>query len=373
MIEAVQSPISNGPEQGWKSRAGIPIRNLWVLLVYAAGLAQFIDPFEAAAEDDAELADILGRLLANVVSLRLRRSLSRGYATRAATLNRVRGRIDWLRTESEQLLSRGQIACRFDELTQDTPRNRLVLAALVQIQSKVANKDVAQQCAALARFLVDAGVLPKRPSRAEISRDKIARNDANDVVMVKVAELALDLVLPAESEGTEQVPGLVRDEFLLRRIFEQAVAGFYRHEIHGRDGWSVDSQTQFEWEAHDPTDGLHAILPIMKADVVLRKRSERRIVLDTKFTGILTSRYHGGEGLKSAYLYQIYSYLRSQAGMGDECADRAEGILLHPSIHRHVDEAVTIQGHRVRFVTVDLSAHPSDLRRSLLDIIMFQR
>ncbi len=98
----------------------------------------------------------------------------------------------------------------------------------------------------------------------------------------------------------------------------------------------------------------------------------RRIILDTKFTNIMSPRSYGSEGIKSAHLYQIYSYLRSQASRGDDLADTAEGILLHPAINRHLDENVTIQGHRLRFVTVDLAAKPIDLRNELLDIICQQ-
>ena len=45
-------------------------------------------------------------------------------------LTRVRGRIDILTTEARLLLSRGEVFCRFHDLTMDTPRNRLVRAAL---------------------------------------------------------------------------------------------------------------------------------------------------------------------------------------------------------------------------------------------------
>ena len=59
-----------------------------------------------------------------------------------------------------------------------------------------------------------------------------------------------------------------------------------------------------------------------------------------------------------AYIYQMYSYLRSQEMYHDPASINAEGVLLHPAIDTDVDEGVTIQGHRIRFVTVNL-ARPS--------------
>ncbi len=75
-----------------------------------------------------------------------------------------------------------------------------------------------------------------------------------------------------------------------------------------------------------------------------RVQSGRRIVIDTKFTFIVTSGWFREETLKSGYIYQIYAYLRSQVGKGDSLSDSASGLLLHPSVGSMVDEIVIIQG-----------------------------
>ena len=72
----------------------------------------------------------MAEILAHAVETRLHRQLSLGYRSREEWLTRVRGRIDVLTTERHQLLDRGLVACRFAELTIDTPRNRFVRAAL---------------------------------------------------------------------------------------------------------------------------------------------------------------------------------------------------------------------------------------------------
>ena len=92
----------------------------------------------------------------------------------------------------------------------------------------------------------------------------------------------------------------------------------------------------------------------------------QRIVIDTKFTSIVTSGWYREETLRSGYIYQIYAYLRSQEGRGDPLADFASGLLLHPAIGQMVDETVVIQGHPVRFATVDLTTTPAKIREQLL-------
>ena len=95
----------------------------------------------------------------------------------------------------------------------------------------------------------------------------------------------------------------------------------------------------------------------MKTDIILENIQEiRRIIIDTKFTEILTRPQYGGSRFKSSHLYQLYSYLRSQEEPpNDPMSLSAEGILLYPSVGLDIDETALIQGHRMRFVTVNLA------------------
>lgn len=87
----------------------IPVRNLWLLMLYASDLTRIKGAFDAITEDDIDdLPDLVARLLASSVERRLRRNLTRGYRHREMVLTRVRGRIDILTTEARQLLSRGR-------------------------------------------------------------------------------------------------------------------------------------------------------------------------------------------------------------------------------------------------------------------------
>lgn len=364
---------SDAQSARWRSHAGIPIRNLWLLLMYASDLAEFGDRFDGLVDESAELPELLARLLCWVVERRLRQNLSRNYVPVSRTLHRVRGRIDWLRTEAGQHLARGEVVCRYEDLTSNTPRNRLVRAALEAMSLRSAKPDVARKCGALARQLSEQGVGSHRPSRLELTQDRIARHDEHDRLMVKVAELALDLVLPAEDEGDVSATRLKRDEALLRKIFERAVAGFYRHEMHGRGGWSVRPQSPLKWELADHTAGFADWLPGMQADVVLERREANqlasRIVVETKFADALTQNAFKQDAFKSGHLYQLYAYLQTQAGRGAVSHDFATGILLYPVVDRNLDDWGVIQGHRIKVATVNLDCTAFELRTRLIEII----
>ncbi|MCX7512575.1 5-methylcytosine-specific restriction endonuclease system specificity protein McrC [Frateuria sp. STR12] len=347
----------------------IPVRNLWLLMLYASDLFRMRGIGKVGLEDSPEdLPDLVAQMLARAVELRQRRQLSFGYRSRDARLNRVRGRIDVLTTERHQLLSRGLVACRFDELTVDTPRNRFVRAALETISSIVRSKHVAHRCRGLASSMKAMGVCGEVPARARMSMERFGRNDADDQFMVAVAKLAFDLALPTEGAGSNVLSLPSREETWVRRLFERAVGGFYAVAL-SPHGWHVQCGKRLEWQVEAGTAGVGKILPMMKTDVVLdHLASGQRIVIDTKFTSIVTSGWYREETLRSGYVYQIYAYLHSQVAQGDVLADNAHGLLLHPAISKEVDELVVIQGRKIRFATVDLAATSAELRTRLLSL-----
>ena len=348
----------------------IPVRNLWLLMLYASDLFRTRGADAVALEDCVEdMPDLVAEMLAHAVERRQRRQLSLGYRTRNAVLNRVRGRIDMLTTERHQLLARGLVACHFDELTIDTPRNRFVRAALESISCVVKRKGLAHRCRALAGGMKAMGVAGNVPTRAEMSVDRFGRLDAEDRFMVAAAKLAFELALPTEAAGTHLLALPDREATWVRKLFERAVGGFYDVVLSPK-GWRVQCGATLGWQIESQSAGIDKILPTMRTDVVLDHASSgRRIVIDTKFTSITTSGWYREETLKSGYIYQMYAYLRSQVGRGDAMADGASGLLLHPAIGAMVDEMVSIQGHAIRFATVDLTASSTQIRQQLTGLV----
>ncbi|MBU9556491.1 5-methylcytosine-specific restriction endonuclease system specificity protein McrC [Burkholderia multivorans] len=347
----------------------IPVRNLWLLMLYASDLTRIKEVFNALVEDDLEdIPDLVAKLLAHAVEQRLRRNVTRGYQHRAQSLTRVRGRIDILRTEAQQLLSRGEVYCRFEELTTNTPRNRLVRAALDLLASLARDRDLARQCRSLAATLGRSGVAGVRPSRAELAQDQIGRNDHDDRLMAELAKLAFDLALPTEEAGPTTLVSPERGDVYVRRLFEKAVLGFARVELE-RIGWRVRGGTCMKWQVSAASDGAAEILPGMITDIIIDDlRAGRRLVIDTKFTSVLDANRFGGASLKSSFLYQMYTYLRSQEGLG-LLWDGASGLFLHPAVDVRIRESVTIQGHAIAFATVDLGREASSIRTELRGIL----
>lgn len=353
----------------------IPVRNVWLLFLYAYDLARFQGRFDAEIEDSPDFKSLIARLLCHAVETRLRRNLSFGYRRRADTLKRVRGRIDILETKSRDLFRRGEIACRFEELTIDTPRNRLVRAALTELGGRLSDQGLAHRSRTLAGALGRAGVSGQAPSRAEMATDQIGRHEAEDRLMVSLARAVFDLVLPTEQEGVRSLFKASRDDTEFRKLFERAIGNFFAAELPRDEGWRVYPGKQVCWPVDAASPGIRAHLPIMVTDIIIENEQEnRRIIIDTKFTNILVAaRFDDGLRFKRDHIFQIYSYLRSQEREGDPRSITSEGILLYPAIGADVDESALIQGHRVRFTTINLAEPTINVIDNLRQIPMVSR
>ena len=343
----------------------IPLRNIWLLFLYAADLVQFKDQWKVTAESASNLPELVARLLAHVVEQRLRRNLSRGYVSRHSVLPRVRGRIDILQTVTGQLLERGRIACSFEEHTMHTPRNRLVRAALDYLALCVEDAEVAHGCKALSQTFGRLGVGPGKPSRAEMAADQIGRNEVADLLMVNLARMTFEALIPSQQAGLAQSHKPDATPQLVRRLFEKAVANALRIEL-GPQGWQVLAGRRLSWPTTTDSGNVLPHLPGMQTDIELtHPLKKRKVVIDTKFTHIFAATQYRDEVLKSGYLYQLYTYLRTQEQPLLDGGWQSEGMLLHPQVGGCFDEHIDLQGHRLRFKTIDLTGEAQDFELQL--------
>ena len=361
------------------SIGSIPVRNIWLLLLYASRLYRELPASRRVELEDApdDIPKLVAEILTNAVDRRLRRNLSHGYQSRRADLSRVRGRIDLFRTERRQLLQRGRVACVFEELTVDTPRNRYVKAALTHIAGVVNDADLERRCRDLAFRMERSGVvghLDPRYTGNAVLLDTVGWVDVHERRMLAAAGLALNLAIPTEQSGMALLPIVNRSETEGWRLYENAVAGFYDVALYDC-GWKVKHGSRIRWPASNSTPGFHAIMPEMVTDIVLEHREHGapapslRIVIDTKFTSIVARGQFGQQMLKIGHIYQLYAYLRSQEQPSEPITRDSEGVLLYPSLGVDYNESTTIQGHRVAFATVDLAADTQTIRSQLLRIV----
>ena len=348
---------------------GIPIRNLWHMLLYVWNEPALQNQVSIGDAEEAPTLDaLLALILIRMLEQRLRIGLGRGYVEETERLRRVRGKVNFAESLKQQTFERGEAISDFQQYSANEPRNQIIrstLARLVQVGEFGADKAEAEtlrhRLRRLVRNLHGVDLIELTPEL--VRRQQFAQNENDYRLMLSVCELVVLHQMPLEDAGAHALPRLDHDALLLHRIYERFVANFYRIQLHG---WEVSAQKRLDW--HAPETNEH--LPSMVPDLILREYASGRIViLDTKFTAAsLVENQWGKPIYDSAHLYQLYAYLRSQEELS--AAHRiAEGILLYPAVKAHLSERVELQGHTVRIECVDLAAEWQEVERQLMKVV----
>lgn len=284
---------------------------------------------------------------------------ARGYRRRVEPLTRVRGRIDHLGTARGQLMHSGRVLCRYDEQTVDLPRYRSMLVTLRRASRRAVSVDMRRRCLTTAQMLERSGVSPVDPTPSQLSKEQFGHFDAEDRTLLTLSALVRDMCAPEHSPGEAELPTILRKEGALRKLFEQAVRGFYRHHL-GPRGYSVRAERR-PWPATgDPAD--LAFLPNLNADVVIRGH-QQQVIVECKFAPIFT--HHQGKAMiKPGYVRQLVSYASVFRGeFTGETRAVLLGALVGDSPGRDLD--VEIDGLPVAVRQVDLAIGPAEIRLAL--------
>lgn len=350
---------------------GIPIRNLWHMLLYAWDVlprnalhSWIMTGTESAPTLDALLASMLVELMRG----RLRIGLGGNYVKGEGPLQAVRGRIDFSESLKQRTFERGEAYCEFQTYNANEPRNQIIRTTLARLAQAGkfgpetdATKALRHNLRRLARDLDGVDLIEL--SLDNIHRQLRGRSDNDYRLMLAICQLVLRRQMPMESEGSTALPRMDRDALVLHHIYERFVANFYRMHL---SGWTVAAQQRLEW--HEKFTSQY--LPSMVPDLVLQNKSSGQlIVLDTKFTAHSLAENQWGKAVfDSSHLYQLYAYLRSQEHLS-EAHRGAAGILLYPAVHDTLSERIELQNHVIRVECVDLSASWPDVEAALINLI----
>ena len=213
----------------------------------------------------------------------------------------------------------------------------------------------------LVRALQEVPLVPINST--DFSRLQLGRNDRDYAVPLAICALVHRLEMPTEAVGDHAIFALLRDDIKFHQLFERFVRNFCR--IHFPD-YDVRPET-LNWPDELECD----LVPAMRTDVTITAKSApyQRLVIDTKYyaTALGTSLY-GTEKFRSENLYQVYAYLRTQEHLSPSHR-RAAGMLLYPTTSYDLDEAMIVQGHRIRLATVDLGEPWERIEACLIGLI----
>ena len=281
------------------------------MLAVALGLRIAEGDLAALDTQRRDLLELLVRLFAERLLAAVRRGLPRRYVTREEDLRLLRGKLDVTRQITHLAARPDRLACRFDELSEDTPLNRVLKAAasrLARLTRTAANARLLAELAARFELVGDSPDPLREPVR--LDRTNAAFHDLH-----RLARLFLEGDWQSTASGraagfTLLFPMNVLFEKFVVRCLERALAHQpvrVRPQARGRHALT-------DADRH-PLFALHpdAVIEKAKDAVILdtNEKAEGAIVLDTKWKELDPGKDKETLGVAQSDIYQMLAYARS--------------------------------------------------------------
>ena len=346
---------------------GVPIRNVWHMLLYAWKEQRFIGKWKNDVESAPTLDALLSRILADLVRQRMRIGLGRDYRPHEQTIRGIRGKVDFNRSLKQMTFPRGQAHCHFHTFTSNISKNQVIRSTMhnMALRGRFGKEGaetikLRHQLRSLIRNMDHVDLIQLTPETTR--RQLQERHDRDYRLMLLICDMIARHQMPTQFAGGKQLYSVDLSWKFVCRVFERFVANFY--SMHLPD-WKVIPQKTLYW----PTEGSSSFLPVMRPDIVMEHKAIlKRVVIDTKLTGSsLTSGQHGNQTFNRDHVFQLYAYLQSQADQSLACKT-ATGVLLYPVVQHTLSESVSIQGHQLRWETIDLATPWQEIEASLFSL-----
>ena len=238
-----------------------------------------------------DLLEVLVRLFADRLLAAVRRGLPQRYRPREEDLPLLRGKLDVRRQIARHAVRADRLACRFDELSVDTPFNRVLKAAvrrLAPLTRSAENQRKLAELAARFEFVGDSS----DPLRERVFLD---RTNSAFHRLHGFACLFLGGDWQNTTSGNQQGFALL---FPMNELFEEFVGRSMRVALAPR---SVRLQHAGEHALDRPQGPLFTLKP----DIVV----DGDIVIDTKWKKLLPDEPKAG--VHQSDVYQMLAYARA--------------------------------------------------------------
>lgn len=248
------------------------------------------EPALLATQRD-DLLEVLIRLFADRLLVAVRRGLPHRYRLREDDLPLVRGKLNMPRQLTQCAIRADRLVCSFDELSVDTPLNRVLKAAVVRLASTTRSAANSRRLAELlARFeYVGDSANPKaEPVRLDRTNTAFHR-------LHRMARLLLGGDWQSTTTGAVEGHALL---FPMNDLFEEFVGRTLRASVSPKPVY-------LQHTGRYALDGQHRRLFALRPDIVV----DGDVVVDTKWKELKP-----GEprlGVEQADVYQMLAYARA--------------------------------------------------------------
>lgn len=342
---------------------GILIHNIYYMLAYAFQELRQNNYAEILGEKFDDIYDLFAEILARGIAYQLKQGLYREYVARNESMQTVRGKISINGTIANRMRNNNQIACDFDELSEDNVYNQiLVTTAMILIRHSDVKKDKKDKLKQLMLFFQNVQPIDVHTVRWNALR--FDRNNRNYRMLVYICYFIANEWLMTTEDGKYKMREF-SDEHM-NRLFEKFVLAYYKKH----HPMTKAKAAQIGWNVVEEATDM-SVLPIMKTDILL-SCGERTLIIDTKYYTNIMREYYGKEKLREAHLNQINTYVTQYDRNHHYNVD---GMLLYAKTNEDIgdDKQIVLQDGYTLFIRIlDLNIDFESIKKRLDSFIVNQ-
>lgn len=341
----------------------IPIENIYYLLCYAWNKLDVKERVNVSIDDKTELLDLFAKVLINATKMLLKRGIDKNYIDHTEELAGVKGKIQISQTLKSNLLFKQRTICSFDDFSANIISNRILVSTIYRLtRTKGLDKQLKNELVSLQRMF--SGINQIEITNSLFKQVRLNRNNRFYGFVMNVCQIIYESTFPSEEHGKYKFSDFTRDDNKMNQLFEAFIRNFYKKE---QQKYKTVKKETIKWQ-FDKTDiESYQYLPQMETDITLENEGEK-IIIDAKFYRETMKVNYDKERIKSANLYQLFSYLLNQED-GSSKTQNAKGILLYPTIETDYNLNFKYYNHNIQIRTVNLNLNWRKISSRLKEII----
>ena len=335
---------------------GILIRNIYYMLAYAFQELRQNNYAEIDGEKFDDIYDLFAEIMARGISYQLKQGLYRQYVARNESMQTVRGKIDINGTIANRTRNNHQIACNYDELSENNVYNQILLTtAITLIKHSDVKKDKKAKLKQLMLFFQNVQPIDIHTIRWNALR--FDRNNRNYRMLLYLCYFIISEWLMTTEDGNFKMRGFSDDHMC--RLFEKFVLEYYKK--HHPELKPCAAQIDWNIEIEQSTI---SILPIMQTDILLTM-GERTLIIDTKYYTKTMQKQYDKATIHNNNLYQIHTYVTEY---DDDHKGNVDGMLLYAKTQEEIvpdGQMKRKDGNYIYFRTLDLNTDFETIKKRL--------
>lgn len=325
---------------------GILIRNIYYMLAYAFQDLRQNNYAEIEGEVFDDIYDLFAEIIARGISYQLKQGLYRQYVAKNESMQTVRGKIDINGTIANRMRNIHQIACDYDELSENNIYNQILLTtATLFIKHSDVKKEKKSKLKQLMLFFQNVHPVDVHAIRWNALR--FDRNNQNYRMLLYLCYFIISEWVMTTEDGKYKMREF-SDEHMCR-LFEKFVLEYYKK--HHPELKPCAAQIDWNIEKEQSTT---TFLPIMQTDILLTME-DRTLIIDTKYYTRSMQKQFDKSTIHSNNLYQIHTYVTEY---DEEHRGNVDGMLLYAKTQEDIipdGQMKRKDGNTIYFRTLDLN------------------